>query len=60
MHRNSRIFMRSNQDKASTNASATSFNRRQFIKGAGFIGMGAGTVLADHVLHSGTAQAAVP
>ncbi|MFZ1025486.1 MAG: aldo/keto reductase [Limnoraphis robusta] len=30
------------------------FNRRQFLKGVGFIGVGASTGLADHILHSNT------
>lgn len=37
-----------------TNRSLWEFNRRQFLKGVGFIGVGASTVLADYILHSHT------
>jgi predicted aldo/keto reductase-like oxidoreductase len=33
------------------------FKRRQFLKGVGFIGAGAGAFLADHILHSAEAEA---
>ncbi len=33
------------------------FKRRQFLKGVGFLGAGAGAFLADHILHSAEAEA---
>ncbi len=47
------------KNEANRNQFSLEFNRRQFLKGVGFIGAGAGAVLAEHVLNSGTsAQAA--
>ncbi|EAW36031.1 aldo/keto reductase [Lyngbya sp. PCC 8106] len=39
---------------ADANRFLRDFNRRQFLKGVGFIGVGASTGLADHILHSNT------
>jgi len=39
-------------DKAEKNNLSLDVNRRQFLKGIGFIGAGAGAALADHILRS--------
>lgn len=43
--------MSSQHNQVEQNPFSLDLNRRQFIKGIGFIGAGAGAVLADHVLH---------
>jgi aryl-alcohol dehydrogenase-like predicted oxidoreductase len=43
--------MNSHPDADNSEPTALPVNRRQFLKGVGFIGAGAGAILADHVLH---------
>jgi uncharacterized protein len=45
------------QDKANKDTSSSMFNRRNFIKGVGFIVAGAGTILAEHILPHSDASA---
>ncbi|HEY9618890.1 MAG TPA: aldo/keto reductase [Crinalium sp.] len=46
------------RDEAEQDSFSLELNRRQFIKGVGFIGAGAGAVLADHILSSKSAAQA--
>ncbi|MBW4521666.1 MAG: aldo/keto reductase [Scytolyngbya sp. HA4215-MV1] len=51
--------MSSQQNEASRNPFSLALNRRQFIRGIGFVGTSAGAVFADHILQpNGSVQAA--